>query len=644
MKKYFYSFVSVTLTLAIVFGSALFVTGSAADDAIVEDVVSSNVSDNALDASGNCGTNVFWSFNSESGVLTLVGTGATANYEWNSSPFYNNKAIKSIVIGKGITVVGDNLFSSCTKLTSVSIPDSVVRIGNGAFRRCLSLETILLPSSVKEIFEKAFDGCCALINVNIPDGIESISDSAFNGTAIYDDGTNWDGDVFYVGKALIKANDTIGNSYSVKDGTTIIADNAFKKCKSLKGISIPSSVKALGESAFSDCESLSDVNSFSQNVTVLNDNVFSNCKSLQAIVIPDTVTTIGDSAFSGCSAAKFILLGKGVKQIGEKAFEGCTGTTDIIIPDNVISADNNSFKGCAFKNVVMGKGLTFIPNSLIDSEALTTVVIGDGVVSIDNRAFVYCTLLSSLTIGNSVKRIGDYAFRGCSSLKSLTIPDSVTTVGKSAFTDCPLTTVTMGSGLTSIPGTLINQKTLETFVIGSKVRSIDKNTFKDCSSLKYVTIPVSVKEIGLRAFYNCKALTKVTYSGKCSDWNSVKVAADNECLFNVFNPGHVLTNSKTVAATCTEKGYTTSKCSVCGAEYRNKYVDELGHKPGEWVVTKKPTATRQGIKRQYCTVCKKLIKSESIPATSNDNPFLVGLFVIFVKIVITLFALIKAQS
>ena len=62
--------------------------------------------------------------------------------------------------------------------------------------------------------------------------------------------------------------------------------------------------------------------------------------------------------------------------------------------------------------------------------------IGNSVTSIGNYAFIYCTLLSSVTIPDSVTSIGHHAFYGCAWLASVTIPDSVTSIGTEAFYSC----------------------------------------------------------------------------------------------------------------------------------------------------------------------------------------------------------------
>lgn len=106
-----------------------------------------------------------WSLDTSTGVLTLSGSGKSADY--TKSPFagwsvldakYYKNMIKSVVIGNGVTYLGDYLFSGCTNIETVSFNgDTVTEIGENTFADCTSTTYWLdIPSSVTSIGSKAF--------------------------------------------------------------------------------------------------------------------------------------------------------------------------------------------------------------------------------------------------------------------------------------------------------------------------------------------------------------------------------------------------------------------------------------------------------------------------------------------------------
>ncbi|MCD8358187.1 MAG: leucine-rich repeat domain-containing protein [Oscillospiraceae bacterium] len=85
--------------------------------------------------SGTCGENVTWSLNTDTGVLTISGSGDMKNYYGVDPPWDSFKdSITAAVIEDGVTSIGSFAFSwDCSSLTSVTIPNSVTTIGSYAF-------------------------------------------------------------------------------------------------------------------------------------------------------------------------------------------------------------------------------------------------------------------------------------------------------------------------------------------------------------------------------------------------------------------------------------------------------------------------------------------------------------------------------
>ena len=205
--------------------------------------------------------------------------------------------LKSVIIGNGLTKIGDNAFNNCDSLTSVTIGSGVTSIGEYAFYGCTSLASIIIPNSVTSIGDSAFYCCAGLTSIIIPDSVTSIGDSAFN------------------------------------------------CCAGLTSIMIPNSVTSIGDSAFSDCTGLTSI-VIPDSVTSIGYQVFSLCTGLTSIVIPDSVTSIGEYAFYDCTSLTSIVIPDSVTSIGDSAFSGCTGLTSIVIPYSVTSIGRDAFEDC----------------------------------------------------------------------------------------------------------------------------------------------------------------------------------------------------------------------------------------------------------------------------------------------------------
>ena len=318
------------------------------------------------------------------------------------------------------------------------------------------------------------------------------------------------------GRKLLKAPQGLNGTYSIRKGTKIVCDEAFRwskfiGCRSLTSLVIPDSVSCIGSGAFAGCRSLSDI-VIPDRITSIGDEAFCYCTSLTDIVIPDSVTSIGESAFKNCISLKSFEIPSSVTSIGDGAFASCRSLSNIVIPDSVVNLNGNPF--CWWDGELKCLSPYFIYDNkvLFDKDKskiiafrdkdTTSYVIPDGVNSIGYCAFSGCKSLTSLVIPDSVTCIGDNAFWGCSGLTDIVLSDRITSIGGSAFRGCEfLTDIVIPDGVTCIGDSAFSGcKSLTSLVIPDSVSCIGFGAFENCKSLRSIVIPESVVNLNGNPF------------------------------------------------------------------------------------------------------------------------------------------------
>lgn len=351
--------------------------------------------------SGYCGaqgSNVSWSLDTETGILSITGTGEMKDYAYSTTYSYSRSDtpwknycsfINSVSISNGVTNIGGGAFYDCGVLTSVSIPESVTVIGVAAFVKCSSLVSITIPESVNDIEVYAFACCSSLVSITLPEALTSISNRAF-----------------WACNSLV--------SVILSDGLTSIGDFAFCSCVSLVSITFPYGLINIGDYAFSDCSSLVSIY-IPNSVVSIGEGAFCNCLSLMEIAVDQNnpqYCSIDGVLFDKpcttlmcfpCTKSGDYLIPDGVTIIAGYAFCYCNGLTSVTMPDSV-----TEILCCAFM--------------LCDS--LNTVTIGHGITRICAEAFVECYLLSSVIFLGAPPAILEYnAFDLCLGVRLYYTPE-----------------------------------------------------------------------------------------------------------------------------------------------------------------------------------------------------------------------------
>ena len=186
-------------------------------------------------------------------------------------------------------------------------------------------------------------------------------------------------------------------------------------------ITIPSSIKIIGENAFNGCTSLQEV-TISSNVEIIKERAFSNCVNLTKFNFERTIypkATLKTFVFSGCSNLSDIVLPDNMIELQGRLFEDCTSLETFNVPKDVSKIYQGCFKGCTkLKNIVFK-----------DNDNVTDIFFGS--------AFQSCNSLTSFVFSDKVSSIIAMTFNDCANLEYVIIPTSVSFVGKNFVTNCP---------------------------------------------------------------------------------------------------------------------------------------------------------------------------------------------------------------
>lgn len=321
----------------------------------------------ALTTSGTCGaegegSNLTWTVDIDTGVLEIKGKGAMEDYYLSEAPWDNlRNSIKTLVLSEGVSSIGNYAFFWCTELASAEIPDGITTIGENAFYQCKNLTSVTLPDGVTAIGANVFSYCEKLSSITIPDSVISIGANMCAETNYYKDKANWTDGALYIDRHLIEVNtESVSGTYTIREGTLTIAQQAMRECDNLIEVIIPDSVVSIGAKAFVGCRSLTDV------------------------VIPDSVKLIDDGAFEMCRNLTSVVIGNGVTEIGESAFDKVKKLEKVYIKSPAIANQLTSSQACGdllkyTPSVMIADEIGSVPEFIIENYPYTTSETYDGV-------------------------------------------------------------------------------------------------------------------------------------------------------------------------------------------------------------------------------------------------------------------------
>ena len=264
---------------------------------------------------------------------------------------------EEIIIPEGITRIGNYTFSGCDKITSITLPNTIKSIGMGAFTDCKNLEQINLPNSIKSIGAEAFMGCESLSSITIPNSIKRINKSTFQDCTSLTEITI-PGNVECIGWGAFQFCTGL-KTITMLEGIQRI-DNSSFSCCDIDTISIPTSVKTIGSSAFigstikelhvNDLSAFFAIN-YKHKLLIKNrryEKLFVNGEEFKIepeLIIPNNTTTIGRHAFFSNRKITSVCLPSSVVSVGEGAFLNCENLKSFSFSSNLKTIENIELSG-----------------------------------------------------------------------------------------------------------------------------------------------------------------------------------------------------------------------------------------------------------------------------------------------------------
>lgn len=265
-------------------------------------------------------------FYQNSALKTLIIPGCITDIGKES--FASCKNLSALTLNDGLLYIGESAFMGCEKLLAVKLPDSVKKIDGFAFKGCKKLQELKLPEGLKAIEHCTFAQCASLENVVIPDSIESIGAWAFAWTPWEDNLTSASGEEWL----------TLGQGACYiynGDATEIVVPaeyQSFEFCGNTKIHSI----------------------TFSEGITTIPAYSCEALTGLKEINIPSTIKSIGECAFRNTKVVE-LNFAEGLESIGKSAFES-SGTVILHLPDSVSYIDEEAFVNCSRVTLICSDG------------------------------------------------------------------------------------------------------------------------------------------------------------------------------------------------------------------------------------------------------------------------------------------------
>ncbi len=442
------------------------------------------------------------------------------------------------IVGAETLTLEDFMFSSCTKLSELTIPAYVKDIPgyfvtNEAFKKITFLGSIksigglaFASSGIKElettfedgatIGERIFANCSYLTTwkVHFVDGVTNYPTLTYEGgfgsncpsivcdtqeivDALKEKWSDYSSSIGLEKTSPFVIEDNVLVSFNggeedtdvvVPEGVTRIAANCFKGKPYIEHLTLPSTLEIFGQNICAGCTSLKDV-------TLQNDDPSTLKFVYVGLDKPDGEERPLNRGFGGLYTNTSIIIVKNAEAKAKLDTKLSTGyMSNKIFASETIKVSENDVRSADEKTLIRYYGTE------------EDVKIADGIEKIGLSCFGYNSTIKTIDF-NQVTSIGNSAFEN-SSLTTLTIPETIEEIGEDSFSGCSdLESVTIEAAIRLENGAFSDLSNCESFDMGSKITEIGEDVFSnsfenvnDGDGLETLIIPASVTNIAEAAF------------------------------------------------------------------------------------------------------------------------------------------------
>ena len=514
-------------------------------------------------------------------------------------------------------------------LTSIKLPSSLIKIKDDAFNSMDTLKSLVIDGgapNLNELGERSFSGCSNIEELDLSNSkLTSIPEGAF---------------AYCKNLKTIKLPSTI----------TSIGDEAFYNCQSLTNIEglDKCNLKSIGSAAFSNCKALENLDFSQSTFTNVPSKAFNGCSALAKITLPNTLTTIGGYAFYACyGIPQLDLSNTALTTLENYALYQMRETTKLSLPDSISSIGTHAFSVSTSNGAVP----TILPASLKDKvnykDAATSPWLNRKVMFTDEN-------VKTIHFYGNGATIGDTEPMFVSEGSKVTLPSCG--FSKTNYIFKGWNTKADGTGesykpnatLTTIPSKLYAQWAKTSYKVNLvytggtiKINGVNHTnsytmtcTFKNASTTYSLPTTSQVMRTGYKfvAWYDneeCtgKILTKITIDNVSDMTLYAKWRVDPNHSHK-WDKGRVIKEPS-----CKEEGEILYTCSVCKGTKVEALAKTDNHQWGEWTTITKPTCSTKGKEIRTCKVCSKteeraiptiphtIVKEADKAATCTENGY-----------------------